>query len=305
MLCLWPIFERRDNSEDVPIYKIVGPGLQVAAPDDNDYCVLKQPVEVRFKVGDNVILNADKVFLIPSAQTRKSGPSNPVGWHPGIVEKVDLVGMHTDTYAVYQCSTQFSQDLCVIKDDDEHICAADAKARDRLLEAIDQDCSYHHIGFLVETYDMDVLPIRDMLFKRAMDQGSFGALRWLEDNAGMPMSKPRFENGNTILHEIAASPTALRFLRGYQKYSQPGAKDTSLTQYNHNASGPEKACFHVTNDAGDTWLVVLLKSNTFKAIDFALSIEDGLFGSELTDVRWMRDLSKLSSVVDNQPLKSS
>lgn len=299
---LWPIWARQGNTSDfeVPAYNILCSDLQkVAAPEDEDYCVMQHPEKFRFKVGDKIILNCRK------AVTGKTVPSTGMHWVPGLVTRVDFVNTNADAYAAYLCTTEVAPEVCVVSDDDEHICAEDAKPRDRLLESIDQDCSYDHIDFLVKSYDIDVIPIRDMLFRRAMEQGSFHALRWLEENADLPMWKPRFANGNTILHQMATSPFAQRFLRGFHSYSRDSsAKDTSLTEFKYRNSG-EESCHLVTNLSGETWLEVLVKSNNIKAIQFALTLRDGLFGSLLiASFRLEQEiLEKLVMIAHNNSVK--
>jgi hypothetical protein len=102
--------------------------------------------------------------------------------------------------------------LCDIRDDnDEHICRVDATPRERLLDAIDQRCSYAHIDYLVNATRLDVTSFQDLLVARAIQSCSYDAIWWLQDKTNIELVRVVDTTGNGLLHQISMKPQAARF----------------------------------------------------------------------------------------------
>lgn len=185
----WPIFEVRDSLKRsfssirsprdlVPHYKC-GPASQrcfVASPSDNDAQIRKHPTIFRFSVGDFVSLN-HKLAFIPGKSICDDSNGEGTILCEGVVTQVDITGKY-DGYFVYECECSFfgAQDkfTCyILHDDDQHIAGTGADPRERLFDAISQDCSPDHFAYLVSTYSIDVSMFRDLVINKAFEHGSY------------------------------------------------------------------------------------------------------------------------------------
>jgi hypothetical protein len=89
----------------------------------------------------------------------------------------------------------------IVKDDDQHVASITASRRERLMEAIEQDCHCEHIDYLY--IGMDVMPFSDILVQHAVEHGKYNALEWLQTNASVDLHRICDTHGNGLLHQIA------------------------------------------------------------------------------------------------------
>jgi Ankyrin repeats (many copies) len=99
----------------------------------------------------------------------------------------------------------------IYKDTDEWIASADAGPRQRLFDAIDQNCSCAHLNHLVSASNIDVSSFRDLIVSHAIQACSYDALAWIQDSLKVDLDKIRYASGNSLLHQISALPKAVRF----------------------------------------------------------------------------------------------
>jgi len=282
---LWPISEikmqqrpiPRAPNDIVPCYKcwVDENDNAVAAPHDADYCIKEHPSSFRFDEGDNVIFNAYRAIGIGRSvsQLKKITDNYPWTWVEGRVKSIDITGM--DKYAAYTCSFEVKGTMysCLIrKDNDEHITKQTTDPRGRLFEAIEQDCSRDHIMYLIGHYDIDIMAFQDLVVSKALEYASYQALSWLQHDCGIDMINLKDEQGNNLLHKIASSEHATRFIREAGRLNntkQPPDWKLNLTDYDTNLMNSQ-------NNNGDTWLQILVKRGNVKALDTALSPHCGL-----------------------------
>lgn len=81
----------------------------------------------------------------------------------------------------------------VLFETDEFIASATATPHQRLIAAIQQNCSYQHLEFLVKTFSIDItkVPIRDSFSSLANGNGrlKFNALKEILPSRNMLLSK--------------------------------------------------------------------------------------------------------------------
>lgn len=133
---------------------------------------MKHPKSFRFSIGQRVLFNP---YLAIAAQKSMTDLTFDT-WCEGEIADIDIMGRKNEDYFSYECSFGSSGKLkCFItKDDDEHITTiVDADPRDRLFEAISQDCTPYHLEYLVNFYSMDVLMFRDLVVDKAIEFGSY------------------------------------------------------------------------------------------------------------------------------------
>ena len=125
---------------------VSGIGADHLVPEDTDKYIIKLPLKFRFSKGDQVIFSSGKAVGIKNTSLEP--------WIRGKITRVDIVGLR-DHYAVYECSfmdRNKTKKCFILKDNDEHVASSNASPRQRLLEAIEQDCAYQHIDFLVKSF---------------------------------------------------------------------------------------------------------------------------------------------------------
>jgi hypothetical protein len=142
--------------------------------EDLNGVVIKEHSSIfRFAVSDAVLFSTEEAVFLDNR-----APNQPP-WREGKVAKVDCFGLN-GPYAVYEVSFVGPRNritICRITvDDDQHICRVDATPRERLMDAIDQRCSYAHIDYLVSTTELDVTSFRDLLVARAIQSCSYDAI---------------------------------------------------------------------------------------------------------------------------------
>lgn len=137
----------------------------VAAPSDSDEHLIKHPATFRFSAGQSVVFN-------PSLAIGFGKPKKD--WVQGTVLRSDVTGKY-ECYCVYECSfgSKGKSKCYITQDNDEHIAMVNFDPRDRLLDAISQDCTPHHLSYLAETYSIDISTFRDMVVDRAIEYGSY------------------------------------------------------------------------------------------------------------------------------------
>eukprot|EP00984_Skeletonema_dohrnii_P002526 scaffold876_cov92-Skeletonema_dohrnii-CCMP3373.AAC.1 len=238
----WPIFELEEQNfplpsaavDLVPHYKcnkLFDDGYpSVAAPYDNNDCIQSRPSTFRFKVGDSVTINSMK------ARGNTAAAANHLRrnaeWTDGKIILADVCEEGLD-YAVYECSFKVAAKKysCFINDDyDEHIALVDADPRKRLFDAIEQDCSRHHLIYLTSHFNIDITAFRDLVMTKAIEFASYNALTWLQHDCGIDVRRVKDKAGNKFLHMIANSPFASRFIRkvGGNSYLREGRDDVTL-----------------------------------------------------------------------------
>jgi hypothetical protein len=175
---------------------------------DSEDMIMKHSPTFRFSDGDAVLFSTDKA-VFDDSRAPKNQP-----WKEGRVVRVDVVGLN-GPYAVYEVSFVGPRNRRTIYgitvDDDEHICRVDATPRERLMDAIDQRCSYAHIDYLVSTTELDVTTFQDLLITRAIQSCSYDAIWWLKDKTTTDLVRVVDTNGNGVLHQISMKPQAASF----------------------------------------------------------------------------------------------
>lgn len=171
--------------------------LDVSVPKDSDDVIQSIPTTFRFSEGDEVIFNSEHMMC---ATARRKPKEN---WVKGIIKEVAVLDANKD-YAVYTCSYWDSRrETCsIVRDDDEHIAAVNATPRERLFNAIEYDCSYDHLDYLIRNFELDVTSFQDLAISKAIEFGSYEALLWLQENNGVILSTIRDAEGNTYLYQM-------------------------------------------------------------------------------------------------------
>jgi hypothetical protein len=76
-------------------------------------------------------------------------------------------------------------------DTDEWIAKADAGPRQGLFDAIDQNCSYEHLKYLVTSTNLDSSSFCDLIVSRAITACSYDALAWIQNEMKVDLSQIR------------------------------------------------------------------------------------------------------------------
>lgn len=196
--------DRRHHGQLPPSLYIIG--------RDKDEHIKKSPTSFRFCAGDKVIFDADKAAF-------NKRPPRGKQW---------IDGTYADEqYAVYEISLPVEKNKAQTgfipywyDDDDEHIASSEAYPRQQLLDAITQGCSCDHIHYLVTELGLDVSAFKDLVIEKAIHNGSYGALQWLEEVADVELEKIIDVDGNGLLHQIVKGlpNTRAPFLPGNFKF---------------------------------------------------------------------------------------
>jgi len=277
----WPILEIKNQgcrlpispTDMVPRYKcdvgFVGnnPTQFCAAPEDEDYYIKKDQTSFRFDEGDNVIFKCKLPSGVDSS--RRNG-----NWISGIVKSVDITGM--DKYAAYTCSCEIDGKQYIYhitKDNDACIAKEGTNPRSRLFEAIEQGCSRDHIMYLVKHYNIDVTLFRDLVVSKAIEYASYQALCWLHHDCNVNTLQIKDESGNNLLHKIASSDHATRFIKEAGRVSKLNPTPNWILDLTDTR---DANLINARNNKNDTWLMVLVKRGYAKALDAAFSPHCGL-----------------------------
>jgi hypothetical protein len=143
-----------------------------------------------------------------------------------------------------------------------------------LFEAIEQDCDYGHIDYLVKSFKMDVMVIKDLLLSKAIDSCSYDALLWLQENASVDLKRIRDGGRNCLLHQIARSPYAEHFF--WKAGFVDRFKDTCECFIELGRQDYGEAFILQTNNQRRSWLHELVISGNSGAMDLALSPKGNL-----------------------------
>mmetsp|Transcript_31447 Transcript_31447/g.75881 ORF Transcript_31447/g.75881 Transcript_31447/m.75881 type:complete len:2497 (-) Transcript_31447:208-7698(-) len=228
------------------------------------------PLSTRFDAGDMVVFNAEMAEGI-----KLSGRFLGSGWRAGkivdtIPMKIKQKGRKGPKYTVYlgfyECSFQHKGKVhrCyILEDTDEHIARDDP--RTRLWNAIEDDCSMHHISYLVDEYGIDVPSFQDHFFAKAWDLSSFNALLWMEENLGLKLASQLESGGDTMVERLVSSPNILRFLIKSTEYRE-------LDEPNYDYIGVVRKILagETTQNGNSSFLVSLMRTN-IRALDYAIS----------------------------------
>ncbi|KAL7552189.1 hypothetical protein ACHAWF_015404 [Thalassiosira exigua] len=262
---LWPI----DVIKDLP----KGPAEAYGVPryqcidhypsQDDDYYIMKRPDSFRLAVGDSVVFDLNKAELNSSNRSRL-----PHTWIKGTVVSVDITGI--EYYAAYECAFKNNRkeySCHVVKDDDKHIAKSDANPRTRLFDSIEQACGREHLIYLVDTFNIDVTTFRNLVISKALQHTNFHALSWLQCDCNNDVMDIKDVSGNNLLHMIASTSHAVRFIREVGIISFDKGKHDAENELNMFD------LFNLTslNNNGKSWLQILVRREDVKAFDAARS----------------------------------
>jgi len=249
----------------------------VYVQSDTDDCIIAHPQSFRFSVGDEVIFASEEAAGLPSRKREER-------WIRGKITGVDITS-RSDFYAVYECSYKDRNRVraCyILKDDDQHVASITASPRERLLEAITQNCSYTHLDYLVESSSLDVMAFRDLIVSKAIESASYDGLLWLQENAEVNLKLIRDAEGNGLLHQIAKTPHAERFFAAAasmfwkREFGDDEIDDELSINFYDYRSNEDERLFSQVNNHGRTFLHELIILGNTRALDLALSPKEGL-----------------------------
>jgi len=273
----WPIMEIKNQGYQIPqkpddiVYRykcdvgfVGNPTRFCAVPEEKDCYIMEKPSSFRFDEGDNVI------FKLPPGDDSSQRNGN---WISGIVKSVDITGM--DKYAAYTCSCEIDGKQYIYhitKDNDACIAKEGTNPRSRLFEAIEQGCSRDHIMYLVKHYNIDVTLFRDLVVSKAIEYANYQALCWLHHDCNVNTLQIKDESGNNLLHKIASSEHATRFIKEAGRVSKLNPTPNWMLRLTDRDAN----LINARNNNNDTWLMVLVKRGNAKALDAAFSPHCGL-----------------------------
>jgi hypothetical protein len=221
----------------------------------------KYPVTFRFSVGDKVLFSTGNAFVDGT-------------WEEGKVVQVDVFGM------TYKCSFLGLRNrltTCfLIGDDDEHICRLDATPRERLMDAIDQRCSYAHIDYLVSTTQIDVTSFQDLLVARAIQSCSYDAIWWLQDKTSIELVRVVDTNGNGVLHQISMKSQAAAFFKRASEVECENKDKLKLDLSIFTRREKDVSLIGHRNHQGRSWLHALVITGNARALSIIFSPRGGM-----------------------------
>lgn len=182
------------------------------AISDAESCIKSRPTSFRFKVGEHVVFDPKKAQASGNAAVLLQRCST---WLSGVVTATDISIEGVD-YSVYECSFHLgkkSYSCRIIQDDDAHIAQVDAEPRVRLFDAIEHGCNRNHFQYLATHFNISAATFRDLVIAKAIEFASYQALLWLQHDCDVDVLRVKDEGGNNLLHMIAQSENAARFIR--------------------------------------------------------------------------------------------
>ena len=195
-------------------------------------------------------------------------------WEEGEVVKADVFGF------TYQCSFLGLRNRLMtcflIGDDDEHICRVDATPRERLMDAIDQRCSYAHIDYLVTSTQLDVTSFQDLLVARAIQSCSYDAIWWLQDKTTIELIRVVDTTGNGVLHQISLRPQAAVVFRRASEVECENKEKYKLDLSHFTGREEDIALIGRRNHEGRSWLHVLVIAGNATALSIIFSPRGGM-----------------------------
>mmetsp|Transcript_31441 Transcript_31441/g.75852 ORF Transcript_31441/g.75852 Transcript_31441/m.75852 type:complete len:2512 (-) Transcript_31441:67-7602(-) len=265
-----------------PLYicRAIETGIEKTIFEDLTETEIKDiPSRTRFKVGDIVVINADKAKGIKEGAIKHLGTG---GWREGkIVKTIPKVAKqlgpassrgrnsyYTVYMGSYECSFRDDKGKvhrCYIPEDtDEHIARDDP--RTRLMDAIEDDCCMEHISFLVKEFGIDVSSIEEIVFLKAIDHSSYNALWWMEANLGLSVRQRLESGGEALVERFASSPNILRFMQTAVEENDE-ERDSGVEDIRAVLQGsPGRR----DDPNSNVFLTTLLRTN-MRALDYALS----------------------------------
>ncbi|KAL9187499.1 hypothetical protein ACHAXT_001602 [Thalassiosira profunda] len=274
-----------NQSERVPCYGCNGGSIIVE--HDEDWQIRKRPSSFRLQVGDDVVFDVAVSKCVKQIDT-------PNLWLPATISSVHLLG--GTYYAAYECTFKYGgrqHSAHITVDDDEHVARVDREPRDRLFDAISQYCRREHLKFLVDEFDIDASMFGELLVARAVECASYQALLWLQKDCNVDVLGILDEEGNNILHQMASTSNAERFIHEAGRMSFANSHQNQL-----DFMGGKARVAGAQNEAGETWLDILVRRGDTRALDRALSPNFGL-GWELSYTFYFdaKNLQSLSSAI--------
>lgn len=230
---------------------------------DTDDFIVKRPASFRFSVGEKVVFNVDKVELVKRPPRGKQ-------WISGTVDCVDCVGGE-EYYVVYECKFIMErgkvQRCSILHDDDEHIASSEAYPRQRLFDAIEQGCSRDHIHYLITEFGLDVSAFKDLVIEKAINNGCYGALQWLDEEAEVDLEKIIDVDGNGLLHQIVKGPCAFRFFQAIA-FDAGSSENDNPRVFAHASFS---FLLRQRNKKGELFLQTLVRDKNVKALSLIFS----------------------------------
>ncbi len=148
-----------------------------SVPMDTDDFICERMDKFRFKVGDEALISTEN------------------GWVRGHIIDIDKMdGCYVcEYYASNNNGTSNNRRKrkkthLVYKDNDEHIAPLESSSRQRLFDAIRQNCSYEHFVELISKNNLDVSSFKDLVLHEATKSACYGALLWLQEHANIVLS---------------------------------------------------------------------------------------------------------------------
>jgi len=185
-------------------------GSLLAVPFDEDTNIMKRVDSLRFSLDDAVIFATSLAVGIKSNQ--RSSP-----WLSGRI--IGLESIEQERYmGVYEVTFNGrgrNQRCFILKDNDQHVASFTATPRQRFLDSIEQGCDYEHFQYLVATFSLDIMLIRDQVIEQSFRFACYGSLLWLFE-AGIDLEDFCRQNGESDfnLRVAQAQPTfAERYFR--------------------------------------------------------------------------------------------
>lgn len=229
---------------------------------------IQKRLELCFGIGQDVLFSSKRAVGLTN---RRRDP-----WLRGKVSLVDVV--KEEFYAAYQVTFMENNKkrICyILKDDDEHITSIDSAIRERLMDAIDDGCSYEHFRYLIESSGMDITPFCDHVVNHAVRCASYDALLWLEKDEGMNLLGICDADGNGLLHQVVQSPYAKRFMQTASDRIKAGERSRCI-EFNCFHIVSRNSLFDQRNNEGQLWLHHVILSPDRRILDLALSPIEGI-----------------------------
>ena len=311
--CEWPKPNRsrypRFFNDPMPFYQFRTPVGTTIIHGDERRNILPFPIPgfCRFQSGDEVTFNADKAD--EKDQCYLKG-----GWMAGKITEVnpsvDQKDENDVSYKVYngqyECTFlhKGKEARCLImQDDDEHV-SNNADPRARLSDTIEQNCSIHHIDYLVKEFNIDVASFQDVFLSEAVKYANYDALWWLQDNLHINLHALRDENGRCIMYQLAESQDVIRFMERLveiESLENDDRPDSYIRDAVYFVAGQKDA-----EDPPDeeSFLSVLMRRRYIHALDYALSPRTGMgwIIASLPNEYITKELLKLRSVAEENEM---
>ena len=227
--------------------------------------IKRRPSSFRFKVGDAVNIY-DSIHVAPLNDRSYYKLINSTMIRAEVTAVDVSKGAEDIIVAMYECSFGKGLSCLILDDSDEGISSVNANPRERLFDAIEQNCSREHLGFLCRHFDIDVSTFSDLVVSKAVESASLQALSWLQNECKLDVLSFKDELGNNLLHLIAKSAHATRFIReagrGRCNINEESLLDFSRDKYE---------IFSHLNNEGELWIQTIIRRGDAKALDAALS----------------------------------